>query len=112
MEISLADALRSWAQGEPNVKRAWIFGSRARGDQRDDSDLDVAVEISQEARGPRTMRGYWISEGDAMQDRLRQHFAKSFPDLEVNLDLYHRYLGKTAYAAISRDGLQPAYRRP
>ena len=28
---------------EPGVQAVWIFGSRARGDERPDSDVDVAV---------------------------------------------------------------------
>ena len=37
--------LRSWAEGRPHVRRLWVFGSRLKGTQRDDSDLDVAMEI-------------------------------------------------------------------
>jgi predicted nucleotidyltransferase len=42
-------ALRSWAEGQRHVRRLWVFGSRLKGTQREDSDLDVAVEI--DARG-------------------------------------------------------------
>src|SRR5205085_5368003 len=42
---STAPALR--AEG---VTRLAIFGSRARGDARDDSDLDVLVEVQPESR--------------------------------------------------------------
>lgn len=28
---------------EPGVQAVWLFGSRARGDERPDSDVDVAV---------------------------------------------------------------------
>jgi uncharacterized protein len=37
--------LRAWATKEPFVRRLWVFGSRLRGTQRTDSDLDVALEI-------------------------------------------------------------------
>lgn len=36
---------RAWAEGKANVRRLWIYGSRLRGTQREDSDLDVAIEI-------------------------------------------------------------------
>ncbi|MDP9908930.1 putative nucleotidyltransferase [Variovorax boronicumulans] len=39
------ESLRSWATGHVLVRRLWVFGSRARGDHRTDSDLDVAIEI-------------------------------------------------------------------
>jgi predicted nucleotidyltransferase len=33
-----------WAARTPLIVRLWLYGSRARGDHRDDSDLDIAVE--------------------------------------------------------------------
>lgn len=36
-------ALVSWLSTEPGVVAAWLFGSRARGDARPDSDTDLAV---------------------------------------------------------------------
>lgn len=39
-----AEALR--AEG---VKKLWLFGSRARGDHRDDSDLDVLIDVAPDA---------------------------------------------------------------
>ncbi len=40
----LFDRLRSvLAEAEPPVAAAWLFGSRARGEDREDSDVDVAV---------------------------------------------------------------------
>jgi predicted nucleotidyltransferase len=38
------DAIRAWADSKAIVSRVWVFGSRARGTNRTDSDLDVAVE--------------------------------------------------------------------
>jgi uncharacterized protein len=35
--------LQSWLAAEPEITAAWLFGSRARGDARPDSDVDVAV---------------------------------------------------------------------
>jgi len=42
---SIKDVLREWASSNDYIKRVYIYGSRARSDYRDDSDLDVAVEI-------------------------------------------------------------------
>lgn len=44
----LAPALRA-----AGVKRLYIFGSRARGDARPDSDLDVLVETTSRQETPR-----------------------------------------------------------
>lgn len=41
----MTDAVADWAQSEPLVRKAYLFGSRVRGTHRQDSDLDVAVEI-------------------------------------------------------------------
>lgn len=34
-----------WTTSKPLVKRAYLFGSRARQDYRPDSDLDIAIEL-------------------------------------------------------------------
>lgn len=36
-------ALRQWAANNEAVKELWVFGSRAKGNARPDSDIDVAV---------------------------------------------------------------------
>ena len=36
---------RAWASRQPKIRRLWLFGSRVCGNHRDDSDLDIAVEI-------------------------------------------------------------------
>lgn len=41
----LVETVRAWASERPPISRAWIFGSRAKGSARHDSDLDVAVEV-------------------------------------------------------------------
>ncbi|WIV99657.1 nucleotidyltransferase family protein [Kinneretia aquatilis] len=46
---NLTTEIAAWAAEKPLVKRVWIFGSRARGDHRPDSDLDVAVELDMSA---------------------------------------------------------------
>jgi predicted nucleotidyltransferase len=37
------DELRALLEGTPEVGAAWVFGSVARREEREDSDLDVAV---------------------------------------------------------------------
>jgi predicted nucleotidyltransferase len=38
-------ALRSWAAANGSVRQLWLFGSRARGDAREDSDVDLALAL-------------------------------------------------------------------
>jgi predicted nucleotidyltransferase len=63
--------LRAWAQTQPLVKRAFIFGSRARGDFRSDSDLDVAIEIHLGADDSNIL-STWIFEEDEMKENLQK----------------------------------------
>lgn len=39
------EVLKAWAHTNRCIRRVWIFGSRARGEATQTSDLDVAVEI-------------------------------------------------------------------
>ena len=41
----LLPAILDWASRQTQVGRLWLYGSRARGDHRVDSDLDVAVAV-------------------------------------------------------------------
>jgi predicted nucleotidyltransferase len=49
MAHGLSDAwvqkLRVWAAQKSEIREVWIFGSRAHGDHRADSDIDIAVGI-------------------------------------------------------------------
>ncbi|MBD5356345.1 MAG: nucleotidyltransferase [Bacteroides sp.] len=44
MEESLIKKLRVYFSGQP-VSKAWLFGSRSRGDQHDNSDYDIMVSF-------------------------------------------------------------------
>ena len=35
--------MTTWAEAEPLIRRVYLFGSRARGDNRSDSDIDLAI---------------------------------------------------------------------
>jgi uncharacterized protein len=47
MHITEADraAIVEWAAKRREIAEIWLFGSRARGDHRDDSDIDLAIVI-------------------------------------------------------------------
>jgi predicted nucleotidyltransferase len=43
-------AIVRWSESKPQVMRTWVFGSRVRGDNRPDSDLDIGIEVSANER--------------------------------------------------------------
>ena len=49
MPIDMLDewvrGLRSWAHGNGNVRELWLFGSRADGRSRPESDVDIAIAL-------------------------------------------------------------------
>ena len=44
LSLSALGEMRALFAAFPGIERVWIFGSRARGDQRDQSDIDLAVD--------------------------------------------------------------------
>ena len=45
MEISTLDTIRQYFATQP-IKKAWLFGSCSRGEERVDSDIDILVEYN------------------------------------------------------------------
>ena len=46
MELAeIRTLLATWAAEKPLINRLWLFGSRVRGENRHNSDLDVAIEL-------------------------------------------------------------------
>lgn len=43
LDVPGLPGLLRYLEGQPDVAAAWVFGSRARGDHRPDSDIDVAI---------------------------------------------------------------------
>jgi len=81
------EAIRSWAASVPVVSRVWIFGSRARGTQRTDSDLDIAVE-----------HGAMSGDSDAFttsMSELENWRAQLQPLLSIRIDLQSQIPGLT-----------------
>ena len=63
--------LTEWAESQPRVRRLWIFGSRAQGNARPDSDLDLAVEIEPVADSEETLP-YWMTCSERWQSELQR----------------------------------------
>jgi predicted nucleotidyltransferase len=48
---ALSRIVRDWSLTIPEIREAYIFGSRAKGTFRDDSDLDVAIRLEGDDEG-------------------------------------------------------------
>ncbi|MCR5872286.1 MULTISPECIES: nucleotidyltransferase family protein [unclassified Sphingomonas] len=71
----VADCLVRWAANTPQVERMWLFGSRARGTHRIDSDIDLAVELvgwdSDDPDKQGEALADWIFNADDWRHQLR-----------------------------------------
>lgn len=83
----VASVVSMWARGKPLVKRAYLFGSRVRGDHRVESDIDIALELDpavfrdvDESGG----RATWMFETKGWKEELEQLIP-----LKVQLERYH-----------------------
>ena len=74
-------ALSDWARGEPSVLKAWVFGSRAKGSARQESDLDVAVFLESEDR---TVQVEWILNARTWASEAQSQVG-AFPKIDLQL---------------------------
>ena len=66
---SIKRVIAGWASREPLVKKVYIFGSRATSDYRDDSDIDVAVEIHR-LPGEESITAAWMDVAEGYREQL------------------------------------------
>lgn len=69
---TLVKVIADWAKNERLIKRVYIFGSRARNDFKEDSDLDVAVVINKRT-GDENVLTTWMCEHRGLESRLDSH---------------------------------------
>jgi Polymerase beta, Nucleotidyltransferase len=60
------DIIRGWAQGITQISEVRLFGSRAVGCARADSDIDLAVTL--DSADPDTVRGVYFAAGNDIGD--------------------------------------------
>ena len=80
IESSVADSIARWAVENPEVRRVWVFGSRAKGTHRPDSDIDVAVELEPVGDSEETLTR-WIARCDLWGSQLQSRMTPKV-DLE------------------------------
>ncbi len=98
--------LGAWARQRPGICRLWIFGSRARGTHRPNSDLDIAFEIDRlqsdaAAEEFQTqVRPAWVSDLSALFG-LKVHLEPMVGEA-TNVAGYVRNSGELAYERARR----------
>ena len=108
---TIAGIVRRWAAGQPLVRRAYLFGSRARGDNRPDSDIDLAVVCRMDRKILRQCDGDWTSARicfwhDYHQPWLDQ-LRRLFP-VPVDLQILDRDTRRIVHPAVKREGVRVA----
>jgi predicted nucleotidyltransferase len=97
MEQFPRDILCEWAGATPEIIALHVFGSRARGTARPDSDLDLAIEVDGGSFGPLVKfvlkRAGWIDElraltGISAKDLELIEVSRSVKDA---LEIFRRY---------------------
>jgi predicted nucleotidyltransferase len=80
---SWVNGIQQWAASNSSIREVWLFGSRARGNQEDDADVDLALRLmpprvcpaafpltgrwstsltkKSEERGRRNLNGLWVA---------------------------------------------------
>lgn len=61
--------IADWASKEPLVKKVYIFGSRATNDYKEDSDIDIAVEIHR-LPGEGSLTAAWMDVAEGYREQL------------------------------------------
>jgi predicted nucleotidyltransferase len=101
MNISEEDRVRIlvWASRHPDIKAVYLFGSRARGDNRLDSDIDLALVMR--PTEDKDAYNVWRAWHDAYQKNPDLHLSH-----QVQLEWYEKGCGlEIVGPAVEREGM-------
>jgi len=76
--------IQEWAEKHSLIRRIYIFGSRAREDFNEKSDLDIAIEFFKCSRD----ENLWVT-GFFETHELRNGLQKVLPNYKLHLEHFH-----------------------
>lgn len=85
VERAWLPALAAWAAGRPEIAEVWLFGSRAKGTARPDSDVDLGLVLVPGEPGHDWPLGNWMALGGAWRDEVRGMLGR-----DVSLEAFSR----------------------
>ena len=80
--LELIPLIAHWAYSKQAIRRLWFYGSRVRGTQHPDSDLDVAIEIDHISTEAETQL-HWMDEKAQWLAELQ-----ALSPFKVHLEMY------------------------
>jgi Polymerase beta, Nucleotidyltransferase len=69
--VSIAKVIADWVDDIPGVRAVYLFGSRVRGDHRDDSDIDLRLFVH-EWEGDDLTTDWWSRQNEHDFRELRE----------------------------------------
>jgi predicted nucleotidyltransferase len=89
-----------WAKSETLINKVYIFGSRARDNYREYSDLDIAIEINKLPYDENVL-STWVNEKKGLERRLFQ----LLPSLKLQLELLDAEQTPTVLSGIQKSSI-------
>jgi predicted nucleotidyltransferase len=59
----------AWATRHPEIKAAYLYGSRARGNNQPSSDIDIGIVLNRN-KGDNNTLATWVAEASRLKDDL------------------------------------------
>jgi predicted nucleotidyltransferase len=101
----IVDALQKWANKYPVISRVLIYGSRARGEQQSDSDIDIALELKSNREDEKPFV-IWMHEASIWREELQPLFPwrlhLEWHDVDGSTPHVAEKIGKGYYLAVDK----------
>ncbi|QYR52964.1 nucleotidyltransferase family protein [Lysobacter soyae] len=103
--LDIQGMLKAWASANTRVARLWIFGSRAKGTSRPDSDIDIAIELNLGLNGRSSETSEFIFATWAFESNPWKEQLELLTKLPVDLQLYDGQETPTIQCGVNDGGL-------